>query len=54
MVNILSIFLATLAAISPVAQAGNCVPSLHYCGSTLQRYGNKPLLHDQANASLGH
>ncbi|KAG5953749.1 hypothetical protein E4U57_005093 [Claviceps arundinis] len=38
MVKILSIFLATLAAISPVAQAGNCVPGLKYCGSTLQRY----------------
>ncbi|KAG6120388.1 hypothetical protein E4U13_006594, partial [Claviceps humidiphila] len=38
MVKILSIFLATLAAISPVAQAGNCVPHLKYCGSTLQRY----------------
>ncbi|KAG6099538.1 hypothetical protein E4U31_004375 [Claviceps sp. LM219 group G6] len=38
MVKILSIFLATLAAISPVAQAGNCRPGLRYCGSTLQRY----------------
>ncbi|KAG6065346.1 hypothetical protein E4U32_007459 [Claviceps aff. humidiphila group G2b] len=38
MVKILSTFLATLAAISPVVQAGNCVPKLQYCGSTLQRY----------------
>ncbi|KAG6069623.1 hypothetical protein E4U16_007567 [Claviceps sp. LM84 group G4] len=38
MVKTLSIFLATLAAISPVVQAGNCVPGLKYCGHTLQRY----------------
>ncbi|KAG6190307.1 hypothetical protein E4U36_003169 [Claviceps purpurea] len=39
MVKILSIFLATLAAFSPVAQAGDCTPGVSYCGSTLQRYG---------------
>ncbi|KAG6055450.1 hypothetical protein E4U16_007566, partial [Claviceps sp. LM84 group G4] len=39
MVKILPIFLATLAAISPVVQAGNCVPGLKYCGHTLQTYG---------------
>ncbi|KAG6224332.1 hypothetical protein E4U34_000434 [Claviceps purpurea] len=39
MVKVLSIFLATLAAISPVVQAGACTPGLQYCGSTLTRYG---------------
>ncbi|CCE29076.1 hypothetical protein E4U22_001884 [Claviceps purpurea] len=39
MVRFLSIFIATLAAISPMAQAGACVPGLRYCGSTLIRYG---------------
>ncbi|KAG6161386.1 hypothetical protein E4U11_003508 [Claviceps purpurea] len=40
MVKILSIFMATLAAISPVAQAGvwHCTPGLKYCGATLQQY----------------
>ncbi|KAG6161384.1 hypothetical protein E4U24_005986 [Claviceps purpurea] len=41
MVKILSIFVATLAAISPVVQAGACTPGLQYCGSTLTRYGVK-------------
>ncbi|KAG6206681.1 hypothetical protein E4U35_001535 [Claviceps purpurea] len=55
MVKILSIFMATLAAISSVAQAGvwHCTPGLKYCGATLQQYDNEPLLNDQANASLG-
>ncbi|KAG6084523.1 hypothetical protein E4U30_006827 [Claviceps sp. LM220 group G6] len=41
MVKILSVFMATLAAISPVAQAGGCTPGLNYCGSTLIKYGVK-------------
>ncbi|KAG5991061.1 hypothetical protein E4U52_004018 [Claviceps spartinae] len=39
MVRILSIVITTLAAVSPVAQAGACVPGLQYCGSTLKDYG---------------
>ncbi|KAG6112008.1 hypothetical protein E4U13_004514 [Claviceps humidiphila] len=42
MVIILSIFMATLAALSPVVQAKlakPCTPGLHYCGSTLTSYG---------------
>ncbi|KAG5949398.1 hypothetical protein E4U60_005589 [Claviceps pazoutovae] len=54
MVKILSIFLATLAAIGPVAQAAACIRGRKYCGATLQRYGNEPLLNDQTNARLDH
>ncbi|KAG6142455.1 hypothetical protein E4U12_003347 [Claviceps purpurea] len=32
MVKILSIFMATLAAISPVVQARACIPGNNYCG----------------------
>ncbi|KAG6047911.1 hypothetical protein E4U17_007345 [Claviceps sp. LM77 group G4] len=39
MVKILSIFMATLAAISPVVQARVCTPGLNYCGSTIKTYG---------------
>ncbi|KAG5922203.1 hypothetical protein E4U61_005570 [Claviceps capensis] len=39
MVKILPIFLATLAAISPVVQARVCTPGSNYCGSTLTTYG---------------
>ncbi|KAG6026974.1 hypothetical protein E4U19_002320 [Claviceps sp. Clav32 group G5] len=39
MVKILSIFMATLAAISPVVQAKACTSGLNYCGSTLTTYG---------------
>ncbi|KAG6174545.1 hypothetical protein E4U51_001556 [Claviceps purpurea] len=42
MVRILSIFITTLAAVSPVAHAGVCVPGLQYCGSTLKDYGKEP------------
>ncbi|KAG6084525.1 hypothetical protein E4U15_001612 [Claviceps sp. LM218 group G6] len=41
MVKILSVFMATLAVTSPVAQAGGCTPGLYYCGSTLIKYGIK-------------
>ncbi|KAG6255264.1 hypothetical protein E4U23_004574 [Claviceps purpurea] len=54
MVKILSIFLATLATIGPVAQADACIRGRRYCGSTLQRYGNEPLLNDQTDARLDH
>ncbi|KAG6239996.1 hypothetical protein E4U25_008527 [Claviceps purpurea] len=37
MVKILSIFIATLAAVSPVAQAGACKDGIVNCGSTLQK-----------------
>ncbi|KAG5950442.1 hypothetical protein E4U13_006141 [Claviceps humidiphila] len=37
MVQILPLFLATLATISPVVQA--CTPGLDYCGYTLLEYG---------------
>ncbi|KAG6314280.1 hypothetical protein E4U22_000151 [Claviceps purpurea] len=39
MANILSILIATLAVVSPLAQAGACVPGLEYCGHTLATYG---------------
>ncbi|KAG6229004.1 hypothetical protein E4U23_004576 [Claviceps purpurea] len=39
MVKILSIFMATLAAISPVVQARACIPGNNYCGSTLTTFG---------------
>ncbi|KAG6022810.1 hypothetical protein E4U19_004754 [Claviceps sp. Clav32 group G5] len=39
MAKILSILIATLAVVSPVAQAGACTPGLKYCGHTLQTYG---------------
>ncbi|KAG5949413.1 hypothetical protein E4U60_005604 [Claviceps pazoutovae] len=39
MVKILSILIATLAAVSPLAQAGACTPGLIYCGHTLETYG---------------
>ncbi|KAG6047523.1 hypothetical protein E4U17_007467 [Claviceps sp. LM77 group G4] len=39
MAKILSILIATLAVVSPVAQAAPCTPGLHYCGHTLQQYG---------------
>ncbi|KAG5922060.1 hypothetical protein E4U61_005846 [Claviceps capensis] len=39
MVQILPLFLATLAAISPVVQAGHCTPGLEYCGFTLTSNG---------------
>lgn len=42
MVRILYIFITTLAAVSPVAHAGVCVPGLQYCGSTLKDYGKEP------------
>ncbi|KAG6166456.1 hypothetical protein E4U51_003554 [Claviceps purpurea] len=38
MVKISSIFITTLAAISPVVQAG-CTPGLNYCGWNLRKYG---------------
>lgn len=44
MVQILPLFLATLAAISPVVQAASCTPGLDYCGFTLTSNGEKPLL----------
>ncbi|KAG6174437.1 hypothetical protein E4U35_003604 [Claviceps purpurea] len=39
MVQILPLFLATLATISPVVQAGSCTPGLDYCGRTLTGNG---------------
>ncbi|KAG6001977.1 hypothetical protein E4U21_003590 [Claviceps maximensis] len=38
MVKITTILMAALAAIAPVAEAGDCVPGLLYCGDTLLRY----------------
>ncbi|KAG6266780.1 hypothetical protein E4U49_000256 [Claviceps purpurea] len=43
MVKILSIFMATLAAISPVVQARACIPGNNYCGSTLTTFGKAAL-----------
>ncbi|KAG6321466.1 hypothetical protein E4U22_001883 [Claviceps purpurea] len=38
--KIASVFIAALAAISPVVQAaGTCKPGLNYCGSTLTQKG---------------
>ncbi|KAG6088645.1 hypothetical protein E4U15_005564 [Claviceps sp. LM218 group G6] len=39
MVKLLSVVAATLAAITPVVQAGACVPGLNYCGYTLEDNG---------------
>ncbi|KAG6120682.1 hypothetical protein E4U13_006142 [Claviceps humidiphila] len=39
MVQILPLFLATLATISPVVQAASCTPGLDYCGFTLTSNG---------------
>lgn len=50
MVQILPLFLATLAIISPVVQA--CTPGLDYCGYTLLEYGEGQSLRDlKADAS---
>ncbi|KAG6116794.1 hypothetical protein E4U13_001607 [Claviceps humidiphila] len=38
MANIMSILIATLAVVSPVAQAGGCTPGRLYCGRGLQVY----------------
>ncbi|KAG5935535.1 hypothetical protein E4U60_003121 [Claviceps pazoutovae] len=46
MVKILSIFITTLAAISPMVQAG-CTPGLNYCGWNLRQYGGKEALGSQ-------
>ncbi|KAG5977688.1 hypothetical protein E4U55_006609 [Claviceps digitariae] len=40
MVKIASIFMAALAAIAPVAEAGDCTQGLNYCGKTLLTYGD--------------
>ncbi|KAG5920995.1 hypothetical protein E4U61_007226 [Claviceps capensis] len=37
MVQIISLMVAVIMAITPVAQAGACTPGLIYCGSTLSR-----------------
>ncbi|KAG6174435.1 hypothetical protein E4U22_005148 [Claviceps purpurea] len=39
MVKFISVVIATLAAINPVVQAGDCTPGLDYCGHTLQEHG---------------
>ncbi|KAG6323727.1 hypothetical protein E4U44_001951 [Claviceps purpurea] len=39
MVQILPLFLATLATISPVVQAVSCTPGITYCGRILYKYG---------------
>ncbi|KAG6212595.1 hypothetical protein E4U35_003605 [Claviceps purpurea] len=39
MIKFLSVVIATLAAVTPVVQAGSCTPGLDYCGSTLMQYG---------------
>ncbi|KAG6163503.1 hypothetical protein E4U51_005671 [Claviceps purpurea] len=48
MVKILSIFMATLAAISPVVQARACIPGNNYCGSTLTTFGKQLSLSDES------
>ncbi|KAG6074612.1 hypothetical protein E4U31_004372 [Claviceps sp. LM219 group G6] len=61
MANILSILIATLAVVGPVAQAGACTPGLHYCGHTLRTYGypgaqslsSNNLYECQSDGSLG-
>ncbi|KAG6236531.1 hypothetical protein E4U25_003629 [Claviceps purpurea] len=40
MANILSILIATLAVVSPVAQARSCTPGLNYCRHTLKAIGH--------------
>ncbi|KAG6117222.1 hypothetical protein E4U13_001256 [Claviceps humidiphila] len=47
MVKILSIFITTLAALSPVAQAGACKEGIVNCGSTLQKFRNEPPSNEQ-------
>ncbi|KAG5948296.1 hypothetical protein E4U59_000024 [Claviceps monticola] len=58
MVKILSIFIATLAAVSPVAQAGACKKDILNCGSTLQKFRKESPLQKAPmigqNAKLGH
>ncbi|KAG6120680.1 hypothetical protein E4U13_006140 [Claviceps humidiphila] len=39
MVKLLPVVVATLAAITPVVQAGACTPGLNYCGHTLEENG---------------
>ncbi|KAG6036564.1 hypothetical protein E4U19_003184 [Claviceps sp. Clav32 group G5] len=39
MVKFISVVIATLAAINPVVQAGDCTPGLDYCGHTLKEHG---------------
>ncbi|KAG6139097.1 hypothetical protein E4U22_005144 [Claviceps purpurea] len=47
MVQVLSLFLATLATIGPVVQAVSCTPGLNYCGHTLQANGWRGMNRDR-------
>ncbi|KAG6001976.1 hypothetical protein E4U21_003589 [Claviceps maximensis] len=54
MVKITSILMAALAAIAPVAEAGDCTTGLNYCGHTLLRYGDyKQRINDELGYSPG-
>ncbi|KAG5915956.1 hypothetical protein E4U42_007866 [Claviceps africana] len=46
-----SIVIAALAAVAPLAEAGNCTPGLKYCGHTLLAYGN---YESRIYQALGH
>ncbi|KAG6060237.1 hypothetical protein E4U17_004782 [Claviceps sp. LM77 group G4] len=47
MVKFISVVIATLAAINPVVQAGDCTPGLDYCGHTLKEHGKDVFLEGQ-------
>ncbi|KAG5928821.1 hypothetical protein E4U53_002579 [Claviceps sorghi] len=51
MVKIVPMVIAALAAVSPLAEAGNCTPGLKYCGHTLLAYGDYSA---RIYAALGH
>ncbi|KAH6876322.1 hypothetical protein B0T10DRAFT_585375 [Thelonectria olida] len=40
MVNIVSLSLATIAAMAPIAMAANCQSQLYYCGYNLLKHGD--------------
>lgn len=39
MVKLLSLAVATVALLAPIAEASNCTPGLRYCGYVLLRVG---------------